>query len=142
MSKVTSATFDPSGRVTLWLEGARPEEDYYPAYHNLSQRYALMMLITSGAVDGCQVITTNSRDVEAPEDSTTRRARRFAARAGLAFRDQVRFPTRPTAEAAAADLVTYAPIVAELEATGLRCQVYGYANEQRWRVVVRDGDTR
>jgi hypothetical protein len=101
-SKFTSVTMGGRG-VTLWEEGADSMTDYFPAMHGLSQKFALAMLAEHGTTEGCSVETTNSRRCTEPEGKAEKQARRFAAKAGLPYREQVFFPCRGTRLEAVAD---------------------------------------
>lgn len=137
MSKTTSVWFHFSGEVTLWLEGARPEEDYHPAYHRLRQKDALAILDRCGFTSRCHVTTVNTRNVDGDVSLVETRARRFAEKAGIPFRLSVVFPQRATRDEAAQDLVTFAPIVQELATQGCTCELYCYGGKDGWKVVVR-----
>lgn len=141
-ARVVEVTFHASGEVTLWLEGARIEEDYHPAYHRLRQRDALAVLARIGATPTCSVRTSNPRDVQAACDRVTVRAGRFARSAGLPFHDYVSFPHRATREEALADLERFATTVAHLTGRGCSCEPYFYGEGWQpgpWRIVVREG---
>lgn len=141
LSRVTEVTFHQSGEVTLWLEGARLEEDYHPAYHRLRQRDALAVLARIGAAPGCRVRLTNPRDVEQASHPLTVRAGRFALKAGIPFHDYVTFPHRATYEDAREDLARYRHTVTAMEAQGYTFEPYFYGEgwyPGPWRIVVRE----
>lgn len=133
--QISSITYH-TGRISLWYTGADPQSDYYPAAHGLTQAMALRMLAEDGHTEGCMVEASGYTTPDVPEDERTRRARRFAVRAGLQLRLQISWPYRRTYEEAAADLEIYASVVAELAAQGQRCEVRAYGDSE-YRVVTR-----
>jgi len=92
--------------VTLWLEGADSQSDYFPAIHRTPQRNALRYLAEDGTAEGCTVHTVNSRDFDREDGPDEKRAQRFARKAGLPYKPQIHFPTRATSMEAAADAAT------------------------------------
>ena len=100
--RISSVTLYHGGGVTLWYQGEDIQSDYFPAMHDISQRHALEALVSDGVTPSCYVEACNGRSPgeETPE---TKSGRRFALRAGLPFRDSVRFPIRATAEEARRD---------------------------------------
>ena len=76
---------------------------YFPALHGCTQREALRYLAEDGTTDGCAVECCNSRHHDQPDGPSERRARRFAKRAGLPYREKIFVPRRATSMEAAAD---------------------------------------
>ena len=79
------------GKVTLWYEGDDIQSDYFPAMHRVSQKMALRVLQDDGYTPGCYISACNSRRAGQPESPDHKSARRFAAKAGIAYRDAVAF---------------------------------------------------
>jgi hypothetical protein len=100
--KIVSVVVQHDG-VTLWEEGADSMTDYFPAIHGCTQREALKYIGDDGTTPGCSVECCNSHHFDEPEGKSERRARRFAAKAGLPYRDKVFFPRRATRLEAVAD---------------------------------------
>jgi len=139
MSKIASVSFF-SGRATLFYEGADILSDYCPCYSRISAAKALEEIKADGTTPGAYVSWTNARmPGEALRDDMLR-ARKFADKSGLAFRDNIYFPLRASEAEAQADA---------LAEPGQKCiimhggegHVFNYTTEQdeypaeTWRAV-------
>jgi len=90
--RVNQVILHANGTVTLFYEGADPQTDYFPMASRVTQRYALEQLAKVGVTPGCVVAEFNYREAGQPLPDAARKARSFAAKAHLPFRDNVRFP--------------------------------------------------
>jgi len=89
MARVTSIHVNSSGRITLYLEGGNPLEDYYPAYHNVSQAQAEKLLAEKGKIHGCTIEGLNYRDPREPMPSDHKTAKRLAKKWHVHLKDKV-----------------------------------------------------
>lgn len=103
MSRKIVSVWVQSDGVTLWEEGADSMSDYFPAIHGCTQREALKYIAEDGTTEGCAVECCNARHFDESDGPDERRARRFAAKAGLPYREKLFFPRRATRLEAVAD---------------------------------------
>ena len=101
--RVASLKVNHRGRVTIYYEGADPMTDYCPLTSDVSQKFALRSLADFGRAPGCHVWPDNARDAGEPWPKAHVKAKRFAGRAGLPFRERVWFPRRANYEDAERD---------------------------------------
>jgi hypothetical protein len=89
MARVTSIHVNSSGRITLYLEGSNPLEDYYPAYHNVSQAQAEKLLAEKGKIHGCTIEGLNYRSPGEAMPSDHKTAKRLAKKWHVHLKDKV-----------------------------------------------------
>jgi hypothetical protein len=89
MAHVTSIHVNSSNRITLYLEGSNPLEDYYPAFHNVSQAQAEKLLAEKGKIHGCTIEGLNYRHPGEPMPSDHKTAKRLARKWNVQLKDKV-----------------------------------------------------
>ncbi len=89
MARVESLTYNSDSTVTIWWEGSDIQSDYFNMMSHASQRSALRYLASDGHTPGCFVQCVNPRERWTEEPQDYKRAKAFARKAGLPFRDKV-----------------------------------------------------
>ncbi len=84
--KIMSLTINHRGRVAIRWEGD------YTVVCNQSQRWAIEQIAEDGTMPDCYVETENYRLAGRPLPDAYCKARRFAAKVGILYRDKVTFP--------------------------------------------------
>ena len=116
--RVSHIRIDHQGRATIYYEGADAMSDYCPLTAQATQKYALKVIAEDGSLPGAYVTFYNARTPGEPWPADAIKAKAFAKKAGLPFKDMVWFPRRITFEEAVKDQALEPNLKTEVRAQG------------------------